>query len=345
MPFTNEIAGAQGSISRPQFKSPNYSPGVSGWALFRDGSSEFASGQFRGAVLIGTTPNPRISITTSIPAPLAAWSADFTFDAAIIEYFDATQFYFDAIGTFNGTGGPFPVRVVGAYDTVKGVQAHQINEGPGSAFTTFILGGSDTYNTEALSWQFRNGSVLYSHSCDGIFENYDPVLASNQFYTHGRGTVGVEYFTSGTGVTSTGATEKALPAWDSAPNTVRIEVGHFYSFHVTGGVFSSVNAFGELAEIKVRKTTNSVATQVLGDYRLLVNGNAAVTGFDFTFYVQNGTGSPIDIDPGITIRRAAGTGNHSLYGDVSTPLPLLIRIKDEGVASQTEIQGVATPVV
>lgn len=344
MPFTNEIAGAQGSISRPQFKSPNYVPGVSGWALFRDGSSEFASGQFRGAVLIGTSPNPRISITTAIPAPLAAWSADFVFSAAIIEYFDGTQFYFDAIGTFVGSGGPYPVRVTGAYDSTTGVLAHTINQGPGSGQITFLLNGSDTYNSQALAYQFRNGQVLFNHSCPVTFENFDPDLGINHGYTHGRGIVGVEYYTLGTGATSTGATEKALPAWEFT-NTVRIQVGHVYSFHVTGGVFSSVLAFGELAEIKVRKTVNSTTSQVLGDYRQLVNGNAAVTGFDFTFYVQNGTAADIDIIPGITIRRAAGTGNHSIYGDTSTPLPLLIRIKDEGHAADTNLQGVATPLI
>lgn len=340
MPFTNEIAGAQGAISRPQFKSPNYVAGVSGWALFRDGTSEFASGQFRGSVLIGTTPNPRVSITTTIPAPLANFSPDFTFTAAIIQYFDGTQFYFDAVGTFNP--GPFPVRVTGAYDTVKGVQLHQINQGPGSGQTTFILGGSSTYNTQPLVWQYRNGNVALATSADLVISSATPSLSSSDF-THGRGTVAVQYYTGGTGATSAGATEAALPAWTSADD-VRIKDGHFYSFHVRGGVFSSVNAFGELATIRVRKTVNSTASQILGTVKLLVYSNASVTGFDSTFYVKNATGADIDITPGITVARAAGTGNHSLFGDATT-FPLWIRIKDEGIAAQTRMQFIATALV
>lgn len=341
MPFTNEIAGAQGSISRPQFKSPNYVAGVSGWALFRDGSAEFASGQFRGAVLIGTTPNPRVSITTTIPAPLAAFSPDFTWTAVIVEYFNATEFYFDAVGTFNP--GPFPVRATGAYDSVHGVQLHQINQGPGSAQTTFILGGSDTYNTQALTWEFRHGAMGINPTCDFYMGTDTPALA-NTTIRHGRGTLAVEYYTGGTGATSAGATEAALAAWTGS-EAVRIQDGHFYSFHCRGGVFSSVSAFGELAEVKVRKTVNSTATQVLGDHRQLVFGNSAVTSFNFTFYVQNATGADIDITPGITIRRAAGTGNHSIYGDNTTPLPLMIRVKDEGIATDTNMGSIATLLV
>lgn len=39
--FANPPVGAQGTIARPQFKSDNYNPGVSGWAIFRNGNAEF----------------------------------------------------------------------------------------------------------------------------------------------------------------------------------------------------------------------------------------------------------------------------------------------------------------
>ena len=48
MPFENEIAGGQGTITRPRLKSENYVPGTSGWAIMRDGSAEFT-----GAVIVG----------------------------------------------------------------------------------------------------------------------------------------------------------------------------------------------------------------------------------------------------------------------------------------------------
>lgn len=39
--FQNPPVGAQGIIARPVFKSDNYVPGTSGWAIFRNGNAEF----------------------------------------------------------------------------------------------------------------------------------------------------------------------------------------------------------------------------------------------------------------------------------------------------------------
>jgi len=49
MPFSNPIA-AGNSLARPQFESPNFVPGVSGWAIFRNGNA-----QFNSLTLTGTT--------------------------------------------------------------------------------------------------------------------------------------------------------------------------------------------------------------------------------------------------------------------------------------------------
>ena len=48
MPFSNPIVGGAGALIRPAIQSPDYAPGVSGWAINRDGTVEFASGTFRG---------------------------------------------------------------------------------------------------------------------------------------------------------------------------------------------------------------------------------------------------------------------------------------------------------
>lgn len=53
MPFTNPIL-AGNSLARPVEKSPNYVTGVSGWAIFKDGSVEFNNGIFRGTISAGT---------------------------------------------------------------------------------------------------------------------------------------------------------------------------------------------------------------------------------------------------------------------------------------------------
>lgn len=41
--FQNPPVGAQGIITRPVFKSDNYSPGTAGWAIFKNGNAEFNS--------------------------------------------------------------------------------------------------------------------------------------------------------------------------------------------------------------------------------------------------------------------------------------------------------------
>lgn len=48
MPFSNEAVGGQ-TLVRAQIKSPNYVPGVSGWAIKRDGSAEFNTLLLRGS--------------------------------------------------------------------------------------------------------------------------------------------------------------------------------------------------------------------------------------------------------------------------------------------------------
>lgn len=52
MPFANEILGGQGALTRPQAKSPNYVPGSTGWAIFRDGSAEFNNITARGTLIV-----------------------------------------------------------------------------------------------------------------------------------------------------------------------------------------------------------------------------------------------------------------------------------------------------
>lgn len=51
MPYNNPIAGGDNLI-RPALQSPNYSPGVSGWIVRRDGSVEFNNAVFRGSVFV-----------------------------------------------------------------------------------------------------------------------------------------------------------------------------------------------------------------------------------------------------------------------------------------------------
>lgn len=166
MPFSDPIVGGT-TLIREAIRSPNFVTGVSGWSINRDGTAEFNNVAVRGDLLVGVSPSPRIYVGSSIPAPLAAASTDFTWTAAIIEYWNAASFRFDAIGTYNP--GPFPVRATGTYDSTTGkVVFHEFNQGPGSGQVNAILYGSDTYNVgSALSWTWRNGITAMS-STSGI---------------------------------------------------------------------------------------------------------------------------------------------------------------------------------
>lgn len=48
MPFSHAPVGGQGNIVVTQIRSPNYVPGVSGWSIRKDGSSEFNDLEIRG---------------------------------------------------------------------------------------------------------------------------------------------------------------------------------------------------------------------------------------------------------------------------------------------------------
>lgn len=51
MPFNNSIIGGT-KLLTPAIRSPNYIAGVQGWSINRDGTVEFASGTFRGPVIV-----------------------------------------------------------------------------------------------------------------------------------------------------------------------------------------------------------------------------------------------------------------------------------------------------
>lgn len=65
MGWQHSIAGGQGNLIATVFKSPDYVPGVSGWAVFKDGSVEFNNGTFRGTVTAGTFEGTDFEINSS----------------------------------------------------------------------------------------------------------------------------------------------------------------------------------------------------------------------------------------------------------------------------------------
>jgi len=73
-PFSNSITGRGGALVRQSIHSPDYVPGVSGWTINRDGSSEFNNGVFRGSVDIGGAPlSPGVVISGTLPTGLQSY--------------------------------------------------------------------------------------------------------------------------------------------------------------------------------------------------------------------------------------------------------------------------------
>lgn len=60
--FSNPIVGGAESLIRSAIKSPNYTPGVIGWIVSKDGSAEFNNALFRGELRVDGTGNAYILI-------------------------------------------------------------------------------------------------------------------------------------------------------------------------------------------------------------------------------------------------------------------------------------------
>jgi hypothetical protein len=153
------------------------------------------------------------------------------------------------------------------------------------------------------------------------------------------------YYTGGTGATSAGATEAALPAWTASNNPVTLLNAHAYFVHVRGGLFSSVTGATEVANVKVRTAVASTVAQQIGLAAAPCITGSNVMSFDFGFYIRNSTGGSISRSLGITVARKSGTGNHSLFGNAAaTDFPLMITVSDLGYVWETQLLNVATAV-
>jgi hypothetical protein len=88
VPFGNPIIGGQSKLIREAIQSPNYLPGVQGWSINRDGTSEFAGGSFRGAVVVvdgnGNTLGG-IDVNGNLTGPNGYFSEDVYIDGLAID--------------------------------------------------------------------------------------------------------------------------------------------------------------------------------------------------------------------------------------------------------------------
>lgn len=314
--FDNPVVGGQSKLIRSAIQSPNYVAGVSGWTINKSGTAEFNSATLRGLLEIGpASPNPRISESgpADIPAALQNFSADFTWSAAFIFWFNGTDFYFFAIGTYVGGGGPFPVEAKGTYDTTNSVLFHEIVQ---KSSVTFILFGSTVYNSQPANWIYRNGAVTINNDAQLYF---DGVNASR------RGFQGAFFTQAGIVATSNGA-EVAIASWDANSSAaVVLKNGRLYDFTVTLGIANrNAGASSQIAIVRLRQAVNSIVATELGRATYETIGFDQVTTRQIVFKVFNTSGSDKSIVPGVTIQRQTGANSHILYGDGNLDMTVVV---------------------
>ena len=174
-PFTNNI----GTMVRQALQSVNFVAGVSGWQITRVGNAEFNNATIRGELDVGTSPNPRVIVTTSIPATLVAASTDFDWVAGVFKWYNATDYEFEVIGYYNVPSFHASTIVgVGAYSVGLGsVNFDFFRQNAGVGQT--LLYGSDVYNATSLNWTYRNGFFSTSSTVTNTMNALDTYIGAS----------------------------------------------------------------------------------------------------------------------------------------------------------------------
>lgn len=133
--FKNPILGGGGALLRIVEKSKNYTPGVSGWAIFSNGNVEFNSGTFRGNIIVGTTTGKRIEINVT---------------TGVINMFNASN---QIVGSWDSNAQTFTIYKDGTGQTAY-VQMSTNFASPGIIFQSntakYPVAGSVAHSDDAL---------------------------------------------------------------------------------------------------------------------------------------------------------------------------------------------------
>src|SRR6266496_4081684 len=132
--FQNPPVGNQGSITRVRFKSPDYSAGVQGWTVNKDGSAEFNNIVIRGGSVVSGTildysPNPGANNLVHSRSPGGGFdSFGNAYLAGDVSYTNISGTYFAiqnnsgqiAFYTAASEAGPWSLHVVEKFSTTTG---------------------------------------------------------------------------------------------------------------------------------------------------------------------------------------------------------------------------------
>jgi hypothetical protein len=240
---------------------------------------------------------PRIVAGPTIPATLVAASTDFTWTAAIVKYFNATDYAFDAIGTYNING--VPITASGTYSVATGVLFNMFEQTSSPSGT--ILFGSSTYNSQSLNWTYRNSTLTTDSTTTltvaGPFNI--PLVTGGLLMNIG-----------GTYVSA--LTTAAGEVYANRNFTTTLVNGHLYQIKCSGSWKAGI-ANNQL-DVKLRKGITVASTQIAHGH-----GWGPTSGFTYEFAAESwiiGTGVAVTF--GLFAQNLTG-GNVDLLEDPLSP--------------------------
>ena len=297
-----------------------------------------------------SSSTPRIVLGPDIPATLAAIPfADIS--AAILFYFNATEYYFIATGTWSAV--PTKIVLKGTYDAVNGITVYELHRPdfnemafgttafdsnhPDINFTdvSLNLGGTADLNLLASSLTTIQsgaeitaaGGGLISIDSGGLLSVVTGGDQKFDLISAARGYRSANSSNNGTLVTT--SAEAAVPAasWDEEP-TYTFVSDRIYQLDLQCGVYNSA-ATDSVARIRVRKGSASTTGQQLAFWQASPTsaniGSSSVGSFCGRAYVKNNSGSNVSTKLSLTIEKQSGAANVSLYGDADMPVTLVVR--------------------
>ena len=259
---------------------------------------------------------PRIVLGPDVPAPLTT-IPNFTPGAAILFYFDATQFYFECSGTW--TVIPTPMVIKGTYDTINGITVYDVYR-PNFLEASW---GSNVFDSNHPFVVMRDVDFSIEPT-SGFF--IDSVSAPRELLSS------INHTNNGTVVTTpAGGAETAVPTaqWDTEPN-LSWRNGGLWRVFVSGFTIESTGAGGIVSLVRLRKGQATVAGTQLGLAEVFhpAGFGGLTQSFAFPFYFKNTSGSAVTTRLSLTIQGVFGAGTVSLYGDAN--MALRIEVQDVG---------------
>jgi hypothetical protein len=293
------------SLIREAIKSPDYTPGVSGWSINRDGSAEFNDVDVRGAlhagddqdyVEVSPTPHPQVVWSTSDPDQLAP----------------ATIGFESAGGHSWAFNGP---------DLGRGPDRIEFATSPALNLLTVEYQDSFSFGHSTQDVEIAGTSTLLNLSAVGSVNFFTPVIKTNN-RDRGRGLLD---YTSVQASTALAAGE----AIGITSDTVDFEVGRAYE--VTLHYRGSGNTANDAVGFRIRRT-NLAGTSLYDslDTHNLRAASAIVNG-EVSQICVNTTGATLSTVLVGTVYRRAGAGTVQWFANASNLS--WIRIKDVGAAT------------